>query len=113
MAEADEPGAKVAEVARRHEISRSILWTWHKQARAGRLTMSDPPGFLPVVVDTSIAVDTPISTAGAPSAAPLPTEAPPSPDQRMITITLANGTRLEIGAAVSLTALSCIIGALR
>jgi transposase-like protein len=28
VAEADEPGAKVAEVARRHEISRSILWTW-------------------------------------------------------------------------------------
>jgi transposase len=26
VAEADEPGAKVAEVARRHEISRSILW---------------------------------------------------------------------------------------
>jgi hypothetical protein len=48
VAEADEPGAKVAEVARRHEISRSILWTWRKQARAGRLTMSDPPGFLPV-----------------------------------------------------------------
>ena len=36
VAEADEAGAKVAEVARRHEISRSILWAWRKQARAGR-----------------------------------------------------------------------------
>ena len=35
VAEADEAGAKVAKVARRHEISRSILWTWRKQARAG------------------------------------------------------------------------------
>ena len=113
VAEADEPGAKVAEVARRHEISRSILWTWRKQARAGELRASEPLGFLPVVVDTSIAVDTPISTAGAPSAAPLPTEAPPPPDQLAITITLANGTRLEISAALSLPALSCIIGALR
>ena len=51
VAEADEPGSKVAEVARRHEISRSILWAWRKQARAGRLTMSDLPAFLPVVVD--------------------------------------------------------------
>jgi transposase len=113
VAEADEPGAKVAEVARRHEISRSILWAWRRQARAGRLKMSDPPDFLPVVVDTASAVDAPIATASAPSAAPLPTEAPPPPDQRAITITLANGTRLEISAALSLPALSCIIGALR
>jgi transposase len=110
VAEADEPGATVAEVARRHEISRSILWTWRKQARAGRLTMSDPPGFLPVVVDAVSAIDT---AASEPSAASLQADAPPPPDQRAITITLANGTRLEISAALSLPALSCIIGALR
>ena len=110
VAEADEPGAKGAEVARRHEISRSILWAWRKQARAGRLAMSDPPGFLPVVVDAVSAMDT---AASEPSAASLQADAPPPPDQRMITITLANGTRLEISAALSLTALSCIIGALR
>ena len=110
VAEADEAGARVAEVARRHEISRSILWTWRKQARAGRLTMSDPPGFLPVVVDAVSAMDT---AASEPSAASLQADAPPPPDQRMITITLANGTRLEISAALSLPALSCIIGALR
>ena len=110
VAEADEPGAKVAEVARRHEISRSILWTWRKQARAGRLTMSDPPGFLPVVVDAVSAMDT---AASEPSAASLQADAPPPPDHRAITITLANGTRLEISAALSLPALSCIIGALR
>lgn len=110
VAEADEAGAKVAEVARRHEISRSILWTWRKQARAGRLTMSDPPGFLPVVVDAVSAMDT---TANAPSSVSVPADAPPPPDERLITITLANGTRLEISAALSLPALSCIIGALR
>jgi transposase len=110
VAEADEAGAKVAEVARRHEISRSILWTWSKQARAGRLTMSDPPGFLPVVVDAVSAMDT---AASEPSAASLQADAPPPPDHRAITITLANGTRLEISAALSLPALSCIIGALR
>ena len=113
VAEADEPGAKVAEVARRHEVSRSILWTWRKQARAGRLTMSDPPGFLPVLIDAVSAMDAPIAASNAPPAASVPTDAPPPPDQRMITITLANGTRLEISAALSLTALSCIIGALR
>jgi transposase len=101
VAEADEAGAKVAEVARRHEISRSILWTWRKQARAGRLTMSVPPGFLPVLIDAASAMDAPNATANAPSAAPFQADAPPPPDQRMITITLANGTRLEINAALS------------
>ena len=113
VAEADEAGAKVAEVARRHEISRSILWAWRKQARAGRLTTSDLPGFLPVLIDAVSAMDAPIAASNAPPAASVPTDTPPPPDQRLITITLANGTRLEISAALSLTALSCIIGALR
>lgn len=110
VAEADEAGAKVAEVARRHEISRSILWTWRKQARAGVLATPDPLDFLPVVVDAVSAMDT---AASEPSAASLQADAPPPPDDRAITITLANGTRLEISAALSLPALSCIIGALR
>jgi transposase len=110
VAEADEAGAKVAEVARRHEISRSILWTWRKQARAGVLATPDPLDFLPVVVDAVSAMDT---AASEPSAASLQADAPPPPDQRAITITLVNGTRLEISAALSLPALSCIIGALR
>ena len=113
VAEADEPGATVAEVARRHEISRSILWAWRKQARAGVLTTPDSLGFLPVVVDAAGAVDAPITAANAPSSVSVPADAPPPPDQRAITITLANGTRLEISAALSLPALSCIIGALR
>jgi hypothetical protein len=75
--------------------------------------MSDLPAFLPVVVDAVSATDAPIAAVSAPSAAPLTTDAPPPPDQRMITITIANGTRLEISAALSLPALSCIIGALR
>ena len=103
VAEADEPGAKVAEVARRHEISRSILWAWRKQARAGELTASDPLGFLAVVVDTSIAVDAPITASNAPPAASVPADTPSPPDQLAITITLANGTRLEINAALSLS----------
>jgi hypothetical protein len=58
-------------------------------------------------------MDAPIAAANAPSAAPWQADAAPLPDQRAITITLANGTRLELSAALSLPALSCIIGALR
>jgi hypothetical protein len=77
------------------------------------LATPDPLDFLPVVVDAVSAVAEPIAAASAPSAAPLQVDAPPPPDHRAITITLANGTRLEISAALRLPALSCIIGALR
>ena len=75
--------------------------------------MSDLPAFLPVVVDAVSAMDAPIAAASAPLAAPCQADALPPPDQHAITITLANGTRLEISAALSLSALPCIIGALR
>ncbi|MDN3564459.1 transposase, partial [Paeniroseomonas aquatica] len=32
VAEAERPGACFVEVARRHEVSRSVLWAWRKQA---------------------------------------------------------------------------------
>jgi hypothetical protein len=68
---------------------------------------------MPVLIDAASAMDAPITAASAPSAGPWQADAAPPPDQRMITITLANGMRLEISAALSLPALSCIIGALR
>jgi transposase len=33
LAESFQPGASVAEVARRHGVSRGLLWTWRHQAR--------------------------------------------------------------------------------
>jgi transposase len=86
VGEADEPGATVAEVARRHEISRSILWAWRRQSRAGELTTSDPLGFLPVVVDTASAVDAPIAVSNTPPAASVPADTPPPPGAPAITI---------------------------
>jgi len=65
------------------------------------------------LIDAASAMDAPITASNAPPAASVQADAPPPLDQRMITIALANGTRLEISAALSLPALSCIIGALR
>jgi hypothetical protein len=75
--------------------------------------MSDPLGFLPVLIDAASGMDAPIETAVAPPAMSVPADTPSPPGPLAITITLANGTRLEISAALSLPALSCIIGALR
>ena len=35
LAEAEEPGARTSEVARRHDISRGLLWYWRRQLRQG------------------------------------------------------------------------------
>lgn len=37
VAEAERHGACFAEVARRNEVSRSVLWMWRKQVRQGAL----------------------------------------------------------------------------
>jgi transposase len=35
LAESFEPGARVTDVARRHGLSRGLLWTWRHEARKG------------------------------------------------------------------------------
>ena len=37
VAEAEQPGASFAAVARRHEVSRGLLWNWRQQVRRGEL----------------------------------------------------------------------------
>jgi transposase len=37
VAEAEQLGASFAAVARRHEVSRGLLWTWRRQVRDGVL----------------------------------------------------------------------------
>jgi hypothetical protein len=39
LAEAAQPGARTSEVARRHDISRGLLWSWRRQLRQGRLAV--------------------------------------------------------------------------
>ena len=42
VAETEQPGAGIAEIARRYEISRGLLWNWRSQVRRGVL-MAEPP----------------------------------------------------------------------
>ena len=52
VAESCEPGAVVAEVARRHDVSGQQLHTWRKDAREGRLVLplNVSAAFAPVVI---------------------------------------------------------------
>jgi transposase len=48
VAEIEQPGAGIAEIARRYEVSRGLLWNWRSQVRRGLLRPEPPPVFLPV-----------------------------------------------------------------
>ena len=50
VGELDEPGACFAEVARRHDVSRGLLWNWRRQVRNGKLAATEAVEFLPVRV---------------------------------------------------------------
>ncbi len=104
VAEVEEPGASFAAVARRHEVSRGLLWNWRQQVRRGDLVPEPMPVFVPVQI------------------APDPPPALPSPSlvamsvqvqDARVEITLPDGTCVRVGADVGLTSLRRIMAAVR
>jgi len=90
----------VAEVARRHEVSRGLLWQWRDAQRRGEL-VGQPP-FLPMRV----------LTAPEPLPAPLPGDVAAEPDGR-IEIVLPDGTTLRVSETLSAAGLHRVLAALR
>ena len=91
VAETEQPGVGIAEIARRYEISRGLLWNWRSLVRRGVLRPEPQSVFVPVQV------------IGEPSAAERTTRAEPpsvaSPDAAVadgrIEITLPDGTSIR------------------
>jgi hypothetical protein len=108
VAETQLPGARIADVARRHEISRGLLWNWRHQARRGVLGQHDAPTFVPVRVVTGPAVSetSPIGIASGRHADHVP------PDGR-VEVRLPDGTAIRIEGDVSLTTLRRVMTVLR
>ena len=61
VAEAEEPGARITEVAARNEVYPSLLFNWRRQVREGRLVPDRPPQFVPVRL-ISTASEKPLTT---------------------------------------------------
>jgi transposase len=111
VAEADLPGACFAEVARRHEVSRSVLWSWRKQVRSGALVAEQAPVFVPMqIVPERTAMAVPPS-AGTPAA--LPAADPADARDDRIEIVLPDGTAVRVSETVGTTALRRVLSALR
>ena len=104
VAETEQPGASFAAVARRHEISRGLLWNWREQVRRGTLAPEPMPMFVPV----QITLDLPLMLP-SPSPAQVTT---PAEDAR-VEITLPDGTCVRVGTGVGLANLRRIITAVR
>ena len=108
VAEAEQPGFGIAEIARKYEISRGLLWNWRRQIRRGVLRPEAPPVFLPVQT-----IREPGNGDGArhvePSSARRAEQAPGD----KIEITLPDGTSIKVGDDVGLVTLRRVMSVLR
>jgi transposase len=101
LSEAFAPGACVAEVCRRHDISSALIYTWRRKLReAGAAQDAEVPGALPAPVFAEAVMDT---SAVAPRAAEHPA----------MIIDLPRGKRMSIFAAASPRLVAAALKALR
>jgi len=135
--EACQPGASVADVARRHGVNANLLFKWRNMALAGAseamrrsgsaeggettVKAAEDPAFIPIGVvgrgedegPALIAVPARAAADGSPSSCA--TSRQPAADERigMIEIDLADGTRLRVDAFVNARALRRVIAVLK
>ena len=90
-----QPGVTVTEVARRHGLAPSVVFTWRRLAREGRLGNDAGPIFMPVDI-------TPAPVQAAPAA---------SPPRRtgLIEIVLMHGRRIRVDREVDAEALRRVL----
>jgi transposase len=113
VAETEQAGARVTDVAARHGVYPGLLFTWRRQVRDGVLAAPSAATFMPVrMLATEPTVDPEPrhpthGERGAPVAAPY------LRDGGTIEITLANGCRLRVDPRIDPRALRRIVAVLR
>lgn len=110
LAELEEPGVRFVDVARRHDVSRSLLWQWRDAQRRGKLVMEVAPAFIPFHVVPALTgpqmqTDVPVLPDAAPD--------PAGTDPQRIEIVLPDGTALRVAEGISATVLRRVLAALR
>jgi transposase len=108
LAELDEPGAKFADVARRNEVSRGLLWQWRDAQRRGAL-VAEEAAFVPVRVVPELPAPAPPAGPGTSS----PSADPAVERDDRIEIVLPDGTALRVPETVGTAALRRVLSALR
>jgi len=96
--QAQQPGARVTDVALRHGLCPSLVYRWRRAARSSEATTMSTPSFVPITL-------TPTPTAGSRS---LPTNR-----EGTILIELPGDVRLTVPEGIGMVALRRILAALR
>ena len=111
LAELDEPGAKFNDVARRHDLSRGLLWQWRDAQRRGELVAEEEPAFVPLRVVPELPAPEPQGAPG-PTSSAAAAEPGGEPDER-VEIVLPDGTAVRVAEGISTAALRRVPAALR
>jgi transposase len=105
VAETREPGARVVDVAARHGVYQSLLFTWRRQAREGTLALPGVDRFVAVRLRPAAPSEDPAEPA---SARPLGDAA-----AKLIEIEFKDGSRVRVGSDIGLAAQRRVVTALR
>ena len=104
-------GAKVSDVARKHGVSRGLIFAWLKEARVDGLAIPAVPRLIPVQLAAS--PPSPSSVLPAPLAqTPLPPVRSAGRKAGMIEIDLGDGKRVRVDANVDADALGRVLDVL-
>jgi transposase len=106
LAELEEPGVRFNDVARRHDVSRGLLWQWRDAQRRGKL-VAEAPGFLPLRIVPELSAPEPQGSVAAASIDP-----GNQADSR-IEIVLPDGTAVRVAEGISAAALRRVMAAVR
>jgi transposase len=110
LAELDEPGARFNDVARRHDVSRGLLWQWRDAQRHGKL-VAETPGFVPLRIVPELPAPEP---QGSAAATPTATSIDPGSEaDSRIEIVLPDGTAVRVAEGISAAVLRRVLAALR
>lgn len=99
LADAFRPGVRVRDVIARREVSSSLIYTWRKQARLGKLGGAVPA--LPTFAEVRVAE----------VAAPAPQ--PATSASGLICIELPGGVRVSVDGSVDVGVLARVLSVLR
>ena len=109
VAETEQSGAGIAEIARRYEISRGLLWNWRSLVRRGVLRPEPQAVFVPVQVIRERSTAEPTKRAELPAV----TDRDAAVAESRIEITLPDGTSIRVGQEIGLAALRRVVTVLR
>jgi transposase len=111
------PGAQVTDIARRHGVSRALLYSWRRAARCAPVSPVAPPrpDFVPVLLS---APEDPQSATAVAETAALDRGSRRTPKRRIdgggeIEVVLPGGARLTVRGRVEATALRAVLAALK